>query len=121
VGGYVEKGEDPVAAAHREVFEELGLTVTSMVPLGSFRTDANRGFGMYHAFVALHAKPVEGHLRTGDLESASITRCRLSELERLLATNAFKEVKWSNTASLALKYVQTSRDHVAEEFRKATQ
>jgi len=78
---------------------------------------------MYHAFVALHAKPVqvEAHLRTGDLESVLITRCQLSELERLLASNGFKEVKWSNTASLALNYVRTSRDPVAVEFRRATQ
>jgi ADP-ribose pyrophosphatase YjhB (NUDIX family) len=116
----VERGETPLEAAHREVFEELGFKVTAMVHLGTYRTDANRGFGMYHAFVALHGRPVQGHLRTGDLESATVTKCGLSDLVRMLATNAFKEVKWSNTASLAVNYVQTSRDSVAEQFRKAT-
>lgn len=120
VGGYVEKGESPQDAAHREVFEELGLTVGTLAPLGSFRTDANRGFGVYHAFVALNAHSVGGHQRTGDLESVSLMRCSLADLGKYLSTNAFKEVKWSNTVSLAVRWLETSQDPAAVEFRRAS-
>lgn len=89
-----------------------------MVPLGSFRTDANRGFGVYYAFVALQSKAEEGHVRTGDLESVSMVRLKLKEVDSLLATNAFKEVKWSNTVSLAVNYVKFSQDHEARQFRQ---
>lgn len=114
VGGYVERGETPLEAARREVFEELGMKVTEIASLGSFRTDANRGFGTYHAFVALHGQPVEGHVRTGDLENAVITRHSIEELGRLLATNGFKEVKWSNTVALAVQFVQRAPSKVGE-------
>ena len=36
-GGRAEPGEDAEAAARRELFEETGVTVGALVPLGTFR------------------------------------------------------------------------------------
>ena len=52
VGGYVEDGESPVAAARRELMEELGLRTPKLRALGSFMTSANRGSGRVYAFFA---------------------------------------------------------------------
>jgi len=47
-GGVVGPGEDPAAAAHRELAEELGITGAPMTPLPHTRYDDGRV--RYHAF-----------------------------------------------------------------------
>ena len=45
VGGYIEPGEEPLAAAQREVLEETGYVAAEWHALGSFAVDGNRGAG----------------------------------------------------------------------------
>src|SRR5512143_1161741 len=45
VGGYLDPGEEPLAAAQRELHEETGYAATSWTSLGSYAVDGNRGAG----------------------------------------------------------------------------
>ncbi len=54
-GGAIEKGEDPLIAAQRELKEETGFVAENWHPLGSFVQDANHFLCRGHVFAARHA------------------------------------------------------------------
>ncbi len=58
VGGYLEPGEEAMAAAQRELLEETGYHSDSWLQLGNFVVDANRFVGQGHFFLARHARSV---------------------------------------------------------------
>jgi len=55
VGGYLNPGEDPLAAAQRELYEETGYTAPEWVNLGRYVVDGNRGAGAAYLFLARQA------------------------------------------------------------------
>src|SRR3954471_17116169 len=57
VGGYIEKGEEPEAAARREMLEEAGYTSDHWQALGTFVVDGNRRVSTAYLFLARHARP----------------------------------------------------------------
>lgn len=50
--GVIEDGEDPLAAAQRELLEETGYTSDDWQPLGRFVVHDNYGCGRAHLFMA---------------------------------------------------------------------
>ena len=69
IGGYIEPGEDPLAAAKRELLEEAGCESPEWIALGSFAVDSNRGSGKAHLFFARQCRQVKTPVG-GDLEYA---------------------------------------------------
>src|SRR5947207_11562367 len=65
--GYLERGEEPLAAARRELLEETGYAAEEWVSLGGFAKDGNRGCGGGAvdggAGPSLGAEPVGGAVR----------------------------------------------------------
>ena len=105
VGGLTEFSDaTPLAAAQRELNEEMGREAGEMVPLGCYRTDVNRGGGYVCSFLALDTvvAPPERRLASDDLEPQRVVSLTSEQLREALLAHRFQEVKWSNTAALAL-------------------
>jgi 8-oxo-dGTP pyrophosphatase MutT (NUDIX family) len=68
-GGGIHRGEEPLAAARREMEEELGVTIDDLHPLGQLSVRPYRARDQIHCF---HAElgPVELTIDEGELAAA---------------------------------------------------
>ncbi len=102
VGGYLEPGEEPLAAAQRELLEETGYEASDWTDLGHYPVDGNRGAGMAHLFLAQRAHWVR-NLEADDLEEQELLRLSRTEVEAALAAGQFKVLAWAAVMALALQ------------------
>ena len=101
VGGYIEKGEDPLAAAQREMLEETGYIASNWQALGSYVVDANRGAGKGYFFLATGAEwrqPIDAD----DLEEQELLLLSRDEVEQALRGGEFKVLPWAACVAMAL-------------------
>jgi ADP-ribose pyrophosphatase len=104
VGGYLEPGEDPLAAAQRELLEETGYEAPDWVSLGSYPVDGNRGVGIAHLYLARDARRVR-EPDADDLEEQELLSLSRQEVEQALDTGAFRLLPWAAAVALALRRV----------------
>jgi len=102
VGGYMEPGEVPLAAAQRELLEETGYTSDEWHSLGSYVVDANRGAGTANLFLALNAR-FERAPVPDDLEPQTLLLLTRDELQSALEAGQFKVLAWAALVSLGLQ------------------
>lgn len=100
-GGYIDPGEEPLAAAKRELLEETGYEANQWESLGSFSVDANRGNGNGHFFLARGAHKVT-EADADDLEEQILLILSREELEAAVARGAFKILSYQTAMALAL-------------------
>lgn len=104
VGGYIEKGEAPLAAAQRELLEETGYQSNEWVNLGHYAVDGNRGAGVAHLFLAKDV--VKTHeVHADDLEEQELVLLDRPEMEAALRAGAFKVLAWTANVALALMHI----------------
>jgi ADP-ribose pyrophosphatase len=101
VGGYIEPGENPLAAAQRELLEETGHEAPDWTSLGSYAVDGNRGAGTAHLFLARGARRV-ADVDTDDLEEQQLLSLSPQEIRSALAAGEFKVLVWATALALAL-------------------
>jgi len=101
VGGYLEPGEEPLAAAQRELREETGYLAEEWIPLGDYREDANHGGAIAHLYLARGAIQV-AQPNSDDLEEQELLLLSQDGVRRALAAGEFKVLAWAAAMGLAL-------------------
>lgn len=101
VGGFIEPGEAPEAAARRELMEEMGCESDDWASLGSFRVDPNRGVAMAHFYLARGVRFVASP-SADDLEDQELVRLSRGEARAALEAGAFKVLAWAAIVTFAL-------------------
>ncbi|MCJ7695824.1 MAG: NUDIX hydrolase [Anaerolineaceae bacterium] len=89
VGGYIEKGEEPLSAAKRELLEETGYKAGTWEHLGEFVVNGNRGDGIGHFFLARAAHKTT-EINSDDLEEQQLLLLSRAEAEAAVLRGAFK-------------------------------
>ena len=103
VGGYIEPGEAPLAAAKRELLEETGYSATEWISFGEHVPDANRGCGMAHLFFARNAHKISEPTEIDREQPIQVLLTR-EQVQAALFGNQFKVLAWSAVAALTLAY-----------------
>lgn len=105
VGGFMEPGEAPLAAAQRELDEETGYSAGEWFDLGHFPVDANRGAGVAHIFLARGARRTAA-VHADDLEEQEVVSLSRAELEAALAGGEFRTLPWATAVALGLFHLR---------------
>ncbi len=107
VGGMLETGEAPLAAAKRELLEEMGCEAGEWVNLGSYILDPNRGIATMHLFLALNARQVAAP-DSDDLEDQEVLSLSREEIEHAASAGEFKIMAWAAVVAMALNYLDAN-------------
>jgi ADP-ribose pyrophosphatase len=102
--GGMDPGEDPQAAAHREMMEETGLRARRMEPLSFFWTTPGFCDEGMHAFLATGLTKGDDHM--DEDEDIEVERVPLSQAPDMIASGQIQDVK--TIASLMLVYARHS-------------
>lgn len=89
--GKLEPGEEPAAAAARELEEECGYRATTVEPLGMFYTSPGFADERMFVFLARGLNPVERRLEPGEEIEVEITT--VEELRAAIARGAVRDGK----------------------------
>ncbi len=106
VGGHIDPGEDPLAAARRELLEETGYQAKQWIALGHFKSMANRGGATGWAYLALDAEPVACPT-SDDLEEQELLFLEIAELKKAVLAGEFKIFSWATSVMLALFQIES--------------
>jgi ADP-ribose pyrophosphatase len=101
-GGLIARGEKPLVAARRELFEETGYKASRWKSLGAFVCNSNYGCGRAHFFVATGARKVADP-NSGDLEEMEILFLTRSRAAAALRNGKIRVVSAALGLSLALQ------------------
>ena len=95
--GKLEKGEDPLDCAVRELGEETGFTAGRMIPLGGFYTSPGFSTEKLYLYVATDLRQGEQHPDEGEL--LDLVKMPLAELKAAVLRG---EIEDGKTATLVL-------------------
>ena len=102
VGGYIQPGEEPLAAAQRELLEETGFSAPEWTSLGRFRVDPNRGVAEGFLFLAQQAVKTAQPI-PDDLEEQHPVLLTRDELGQALDRGEIKVLAWAAAVAFAFR------------------
>jgi len=105
-GGYIEKNEDPLIAAKRELLEETGYQASEWTFLGKYNLMPNRNPAVGYAYLARGAQYIQP-IDSDDLEEQELLLLNQGELEQFLLQGEVKVSAWVNTIALALLHLKS--------------
>lgn len=108
VGGYVEPGEEPLAAAQRELREEMGCAADQWEHLGRYQVDPNRGVAWGNFYLARGACKVADVI-VDDLEAQELLTMSVPEVEAALKSGRFIVLAWAAVVSMALAALRNTK------------
>lgn len=101
IGGHVDKGEDPLAAAKRELLEETGYEAAEWIDLGEYTAEPSRGLAKRYLFFARGAKKV-AEIDSDDLEEQHLLALSREELETASRNGEFKVPGWAAVVAMSI-------------------
>lgn len=101
--GYIDAGEDPAAAARRELLEETGYEAMRWRLLGVFTVDGNRGCGRAHFFFADGCR-LAGQPLNNDHSTIEVTL--MEPVEAMQRLRAGEVVELATAAGLGLAAIE---------------
>jgi len=105
IGGYLQAGEDPLAAVQRELLAGAGLESDEWRYLGSFVTEAHRHVGIGHFFLCMNVRQVSAPL-LDDLGPCSLRWVSLQELRYALMDGRINIINYAMAISLGMMALQ---------------
>jgi ADP-ribose pyrophosphatase len=102
VGGYINEGEEPLAAAQRELLEETGYESPDWLSLGSYLVDPNRGIATGHLFLARGVRYITPR-DANDLEEQEMIILTRKQVEAALERGEIKVLAWAAAVAFALR------------------
>ncbi|MEA2939449.1 MAG: ADP-ribose pyrophosphatase [Alphaproteobacteria bacterium] len=94
--GHVEAGEEPLAAAQRELMEETGYRCSQWRQVQSFRTHASQGGATVHFFTA------RGGVKLREIDSDDLEETEIELLTRQDVIDAMRQGEFCVLADVAL-------------------
>jgi len=99
--GMLEPGEEPEAAARRELLEETGYEAAKWQALGSYVVDSNRGSCHMYAYLALGGR-LTAEQQLDEMEEIRVELLEIQQVSRMLLAGEFKTLATAAAAGLAL-------------------
>ena len=100
VAGGIEKNEEPLAAAKRELVEEAGITAKEWIYLGNFRPFNGISSEIDHVYLARDL--TKGISNPDSTEDISLSKKSLAEIKELILNN---EITDGQAIAALMKYI----------------
>ena len=89
--GKLERGEDPLVCAVRELGEETGFTAGRIVPLGAIYPSPGFLTEVTYLFAALDL--TEGEMQPDEDEFVEVVRLPIAEVEKMIERDEIRDAK----------------------------